>query len=59
MMDMLRFKGRFDDVLEVNNYLKMLNKIKYFYSVIKMNFVIDYVNVLCNIVFIICKLYVG
>lgn len=47
MMDMLRFKGRFDDVLEVNNYLKMLNKIKYFYSVIKMNFVIDYVNVLC------------
>lgn len=59
MMDMLRFKGRFDDVLEVNNYLKMLNKIKYFCSVIKMNFVIDYVNVLCNIVFIICKLYVG
>lgn len=59
MMDMLRFKGRFDDVLEVNNYLKMFSKIKYFYSVIKMNFVIDYVNVLCNIVFIICKLYVG
>lgn len=59
MMDMFKFKGRFDDVLEVNNYLNMLNKIKYFNSVIKMNFVIDYVNVLCNIVFIICKLYVG
>lgn len=46
MTDMSRFKGRSDDVSEVNNYQKMLNKTKYFNSVIKMNFVTDYVNVL-------------
>lgn len=50
MTDMSRFKGRSDDVSEVNNYPKMLNKTKYFYSVIKMNFVTDYVNVVCNTV---------
>lgn len=50
MTDMSRFKGRSDDVSEVNNYPKMFNKTKYFYSVIKMNFVTDYVNVLCNTV---------
>lgn len=50
MTDMSRFKGRSDDVSEVNNYPKMFNKTKYFYSVIKMNFVTDYVNGLCNTV---------
>lgn len=59
MTDMSRFKGRSDDVSEVNNYQKMLNKTKYFYSVIKMNFVTDYVNVLCNTVSTTRKSHVG
>lgn len=50
MTDMSKFKGRSDDVSEVNNYPKMFSKTNYFYSVIKMNFVTDYVNVLCNTV---------
>lgn len=50
MTDMSRFKGRSDKVSEVYNYPKMVNKTKYFNSVIKMNFVTDYVNVLCNTV---------
>lgn len=59
MTDMSRFKGRSDDVSEVNNYQKMLNKTKYFYSVIKMIFVTDYVNVLCNTVSTTRKSHVG
>lgn len=59
MTDMSRFKGRSDDVSEVNNYPKMFNKTKYFYSVIKMNFVTDYVNVLCNTVSTTRKSHVG
>lgn len=59
MTDMSRFKGRSDDVSEVNNYPKMLNKTKYFYSVIKMNFVTDYVNVVCNTMSTIRKSHVG
>lgn len=54
MTDMSRFKGRSDDVSEVNNYPKILNNIKYFYSVIKMNLVNDYVNVLCTLYAIQC-----
>lgn len=59
MTDMSRFKGRSYDVSEVNNYPKMLNKTKYFYSVIKMNFVTDYVNVVCNTVSTTRKSHVG
>lgn len=59
MADMSRFKGRSDDVSEVNNYPKMLNQTKYFNSVINMNFVTDYVNVLCNTVSTTRKSHVG
>lgn len=59
MADMSRFKGRSDDVSEVNNYPKMLNQTKYFNSVINMNFVTDYVNVLCNTVSTTRKLHAG
>lgn len=59
MTDMSRFKGRSYDVSEVNNYPKMFDKTKYFYSVIKMNFVTDYVNVLCNTVSTTRKSHVG
>lgn len=54
MTDMSRFKGRSDVVSEVNNYQKMLNKTKYFYSVIKMNLVTNYVNILCTLYAIQC-----
>lgn len=59
MTDMSRFKGSSEDVSEVNNYPKMFSKTKYFYSVIKMNFVTDYVNVVCNTVSTTRKLHVG